>query len=85
MITVDNSYDIPILTFPSQNHIGFTLSYLTALSFRAMNKQVIKYINWLPEMEKRADASVLFFSSAVLIFWLYTRKLDKNTLLKAMY
>ena len=32
-------------------------------------------------MEKRADAadtSVLFFSLAVLIFWLYTRKLAKT-------
>ena len=36
----------------------------------------------LAEMEKRADgadASVLFFSLAVLIFWLCIRKLD-NTL-----
>ena len=34
-----------------------------------------------PEMEKRADAadaSVLFFSLAVLICWLYTRKLAKK-------
>ena len=33
------------------------------------------------EMEKRAeaaDASVLFFSMAVLICWLYTRKLAKT-------
>ena len=42
-------------------------------------------------MEKHADAadtSVLYFSLAVLIFLLYTRKLDKNTmqcnLLKAL-
>ena len=38
-------------------------------------------------MEKRADAadtSVLFFPLAVLIFQLYTRKLAKNTVLKAM-
>ena len=35
------------------------------------------------EMEKRADAadaSVLFFSLAVLICWLYTRKLVKKEL-----
>ena len=35
------------------------------------------------EMEKRADAadaSVLFFSLAVLICWLYTRKLAKKEL-----
>ena len=43
------------------------------------------------EMEKRADAadtSVLFFSLAVLIFWLYvyayTHKLDKKTVLLAL-
>ena len=37
----------------------------------------------LAEMEKRADAadaSVLFFLLAVLIFWLYTRKLAKKEL-----
>ena len=36
------------------------------------------------EMEKRvdtADISVLFFSSAVLIFWLLTRKQTINTVL----
>ena len=36
------------------------------------------------EMEKRADAadtSVLFFSLAVLIFWIYMHKLDENTVL----
>ena len=39
------------------------------------------------EMEKRADAAdaaVLFFSLAVLIFWLDTTKLDKNTVLYAL-
>ena len=43
-------------------------------------------VEYLAEMEKRADAadaSVLFFSFAVLIFWLYTHKLAKNTVLKA--
>ena len=37
----------------------------------------------LAEMEKRADAtdaSVLFLSSVVLIFWLYTRRLVKKEL-----
>ena len=39
------------------------------------------------EMEKRADAadiSVLFFSLAVLIFWPYTCKEDKDILLLAL-
>ena len=39
------------------------------------------------EMKKRADAadtSVLFFSLAVLIFLLYTHKLDKDTVLLAV-
>ena len=38
-------------------------------------------------MEKRADTtdiSVLFFSLAVLIFWLNTHKLAKNNVLKAI-
>ena len=38
-------------------------------------------------MEKRADTadiSVLFFSSTVLIFCLYTRKLAKDTVLLAL-
>ena len=41
----------------------------------------------VPEMEKRADTtdiSVLFFSLAVLIFWLYTRKLAKDAVLLAL-
>ena len=39
------------------------------------------------EMEKRADhadISVLFFSLVVQIFWLYTRKLAKTTVLLAL-
>ena len=38
---------------------------------------------WLgPEMEKRADAAdTLFFSLAVLIFWLCTLRLAKNTVI----
>ena len=43
--------------------------------------QLRKTFKTYTEMEKRADgadASVLFFSLAVLIFWLCTCKLDKT-------
>ena len=49
-----------------------------ALSVRSLDNVYKQFARIFAEMEKRADgadASVLFFPLAVLIFWLYTCKL----------
>ena len=79
------------LTFKNSAYLDLQLYNTSEVIYIPMTKarvmQGIKlitiYVHLEPEMEKRADsadASVLFFPLAVLIFWLYTCKLAKSTL-----
>ena len=91
-LMLDNVGYLSVLKHPQKLYGSIpnpTISYPTKhVHTRTYHRQALMLDNVLicpqaPEMEKRADAadaSVLFFSLAVLICWLYTRKLAKKEL-----